>query len=73
MQIDPSQPILFDYDSPPGKGTGMWQINPFFDSGAYGRGTNPTVETPFERRVRIILAVVILVILAAASGHMLLS
>lgn len=29
MQIDPSQPIMFDSDAMPGLGAGYWQVNPF--------------------------------------------
>jgi hypothetical protein len=29
MQIDPSQPIMFDNDTMPGLGAGYWQVNPF--------------------------------------------
>ncbi len=28
MQIDPGQPIMFDSSSPPGRGTGYWQMDP---------------------------------------------
>jgi len=28
MRIDPTQPIMFDSDSPPGRGTGYWQVGP---------------------------------------------
>lgn len=28
MQIDPGQPIMFDSESPPGRGTGYWQMDP---------------------------------------------
>ena len=37
MLIDPSQPIIFDTDTAPGRGIGYWQINPrrsyFLDDG----------------------------------------
>lgn len=29
MQIDPSQPIMFDSDTMPGLGAGYWQMYPF--------------------------------------------
>lgn len=28
MQIDTSQPIMFDTDAMPGKGSGTWQLHP---------------------------------------------
>lgn len=33
MQIDPSQPIMFDTETMPGQGTGWWQVNRFMDDG----------------------------------------
>lgn len=29
MRIDPTQPIMFDNDTNPGVGAGLWQVNPF--------------------------------------------
>lgn len=31
MQINPSQPIMFDTETMPGQGTGWWQVNRFMD------------------------------------------
>lgn len=33
MQIDPSQPIMFDSETMPGQGTGWWQVHRFMDAG----------------------------------------
>lgn len=68
MQIDPRQPIMFDTDSAPGKGTGMWQVNPFFDSAVYS-GSHSS-GTPFERKVRFWFAIGILSVFIVAIAHM---
>jgi hypothetical protein len=71
MQIDPSQPIMFDSESAPGKGTGMWQVNPFYDSDVYG-GSKAN-GTSFERKVRFWFALTILAMFIAAIAHMMMS
>jgi hypothetical protein len=71
MQIDPSQPIMFDSDSAPGKGTGMWQINPFFDNNVYHAPSNN--QSPLEKRVRFWFTTSIALILLTAICHMILA
>jgi len=61
MQIDPSQPIMFDTDAAPGRGTGMWQVNTYSTSSHDGRANGKGSSIIFF----IALAIVI-----AGGGHM---
>lgn len=40
MQIDPGQPIMFDESSPPGRGTGYWQMDPGRSDYEFSNDTN---------------------------------
>lgn len=63
MQFDPTQPIMFDTDTVPGRGTGYWQIHPF----APGRNNGARASG----KVGVIIFVMILLIILGGAGHML--
>lgn len=67
MQIDPSQPIMFDNDAMPGLGAGYWQVNPFAaahreDAGEMVGTDGSSLLSP--RAVKLIAAAIVTV----ASG-----
>ena len=63
MQIDNSQPIMFDSESMPGQGTGYWQVHRFMDG-------NDTVGRPVkgDRTVQMARLGVALLIAAIFIG-----
>ena len=63
MQVDPSQPIIFDSDAFPGRGAGYWQADPFGAS----RDDEPRstkARTPLEHWVQVGTVVSILTFIA---------
>jgi hypothetical protein len=59
MQIDPSQPIIFDTDSAPGRGIGYWQNN-FDHGGEWDDESSPRADTATARVVqRIVFAMIV--------------
>lgn len=62
MQIDPSQPIMFDTETGPGRGTGMWQVNTY---------SSPSDTARAAGRGSPIIFLIAFAIILAGGGHML--
>jgi len=71
MQIDPGQPIMFDTESAPGRGTGYWQMDP---GRAYDWGEHPSArsDTRAGRIVNRMVLVAVFVGIPLAALDMLL-
>ncbi len=71
MQIDPSQPIIFESDAFPGRGSGYWQTDPFGGS----RDEEPRsikARTPLERWAQIVAATIMVsILIGGAVAHIL--
>lgn len=71
MIIDPTQPVYFDADSPPGRGQGYWQMDPDraydWDSAA-----SPNSDTLAGRILQRIVFVLVVAGLPLAALDMLL-
>jgi hypothetical protein len=59
MVIDPSQPVYFDSDSPPGRGQGYWQMDPdrAYDWGYTASPNNDTLAGRIAQRIVIVMVV----------------
>lgn len=77
MLIDPSQPIIFDTESAPGRGIGYWQMNPrrmyFFDDGQDECDSLQTEETKADRIARRIIFTIVFGGILLAVLHMMLT
>lgn len=77
MLIDPSQPIMFDSDSPPGRGAGYWQINPrrsyFSDDELDDSTVSSTPDTKIGRIASRVVFAIVFGGIPLAALHMLLT
>lgn len=71
MQIDPSQPIMFDSDAPPGRGTGYWQMDPG-RAHDWDNGASPDTDTLAGRIVNQIVLIMVFIGLPLAALDMIL-
>lgn len=65
MDIDRSQPIMFDSDSMPGLGAGYWQVHRFMDDGNRRRGPIPMDRE--SRRARFVVALLLVSIVIGGA------
>jgi hypothetical protein len=66
MEFDPTQPMIFDTESSPGRGSGYWYVNPFSSTGSRDNASSGGVGG-------LIVFFIALAGIVAGGAHMLLT
>ena len=64
MQFDPINPMIFDTDAMPGRGSGYWHVNPYSSS-------NVSESTPSSGKRTAVIFLIALTGILAGGAHML--